>query len=183
MLRRGGPWANLVGVNCNWFSKKLLVLLPFVSCVTLSHTAAFVIARTNWNTWQGRVFWGKIFNNIDIHNHTHTHDKYTYTWAGRYTNRSVSECIRVYIEVSESRNNSEPQLHSSVGFATPSMVGELSWILFIFTTIYSLNQDHKTAHPLNSPLHTLPALSMEVPGYEKKMVRRSQEIKSRKNKG
>lgn len=41
-------------------------------CHTLSHTAAFVTARTNCNTCQGRSFGGKMLNNIDSHIHAYT---------------------------------------------------------------------------------------------------------------
>lgn len=41
-------------------------------CHTLSHTAAFVTARTNCNTCQGRAFGGEMLNNIDSHIHAYT---------------------------------------------------------------------------------------------------------------
>jgi hypothetical protein len=48
MHGRGGPSANLVGVNCNWFSKKLLVLfLSSAVSHSLTHSCLCCV-RTSW---------------------------------------------------------------------------------------------------------------------------------------
>lgn len=85
-------------------------------CHPLSHTAAFVTARTIWDTWQGRPFWGKMLNNIDIH--THTHYKSMHTWAGRYVIQMYpSLCVYMFIPMFGGlsfRNNSAPLLYTAV---------------------------------------------------------------------
>ena len=105
MLGRGGTEGQFSRSKLQLIFEEIACSLAFPQlCHTLSPIAAFVIARTNWNTCQGRSFWGKMFNNTDIH--THTHYKYTHTWTGRYIHISLSMhvYIHVYIDVLEGSN-------------------------------------------------------------------------------
>ena len=152
MLGRGGPWANLVGVNCNWFSKKLLVLLPFLSCVTLSHTQLSLSQPEPTETRVKEDLLEAKCLIIQTSTLTYAINTHIYTWTDRYINISLSVrvYIHVYIDVSKGlkfSNNSAPWLYPSVCFTNPSVVGKLPWVIFIFTTTHYLKKDQKRAHP------------------------------------
>lgn len=97
MLGRGGPWANLVRVNCNWFSKKLLVLLPFLSCVTLSHTQLPLSQPEPTETHvKEDLFEAKCFI-IQIAAFTHTLSTHSHDQAGTRIHLKLCVCMYMFI--------------------------------------------------------------------------------------
>jgi hypothetical protein len=68
----GRAFTNLARVNYNWFSKKLLVLVPFLGCATHS-CLCFCHSQDQLSTCQGRPFWGTMTDEMAVQNCTPTY--------------------------------------------------------------------------------------------------------------